>query len=64
MKTAQQQVHNLSFVLGDDSLMESSFYKESPSQLFINFSCLLELTDLLPTLTEEADRKKKCFKSK
>lgn len=59
MKTAQQKVYNLSFLLGDDSLMESSFCKKSPSQLFINFSCLLELTDLLPTLTEEADRKKK-----
>lgn len=38
--------------------MESGFCKESPAHLFLNFSCLLELTDSLCTLTEEADRRK------
>lgn len=38
--------------------MESGFCKESPAHLFLNFSCLLELTDSLCMLTEEAERRK------
>lgn len=60
MKTGR--LHNKEFIihlsLGDDSLMESGFCEVSASELFINFNCLLDLTDLLPMMAEEAVRKK------
>lgn len=60
MKTGR--LHNKKFTiylsLSDDLLMESGFCEVSASELFINFSRLLDLTDLLPMLAEEAVRKK------
>lgn len=54
----QKRVYKLSFLLGNDLLVERDFCKEFPLQLFLNLSCVLKLTDLFDIQTEEDDMKK------